>query len=370
MEPRTQDVPGYYVWEVPGKDLVVHLHLEVIDGLLSEVMRGFGAVPKRGAEVGGVLIGSIERGELTVVRIEDFEPVECAYKRGPSYLFTEDDGAAFDDACERWQPDPSRPAYAVGLFRSHTRDGLSLSPEDIELLDRYFKGPSHIALLVKPFATKASLAGFFFREDGVFPDETPLQFPFRRRDLTGEEPPPRRSLTERGPRERRPRAVARAAVAVPDDGDGGDRDLTDISQAAHAYAVTTPSRSRLGGWMWIPLSFVFLLLGVALGFQAATSMVLRPRVTDWPDFSLGLKAAKTGDNLKVEWNPESPQIRSAQRGVLEIQDGTYSKPVDLDTALLQNGAIIYRNVSNVVHLRLIVYLNPRLSVTETLDWRP
>jgi hypothetical protein len=340
-------------------------------------MRGFGAVPKRGAEVGGVLIGTIEHsgehngenGEPTIVRVEDFESVECSYKRGPSYLFTEDDGRAFHDACERWQPDPSRPAYAVGLFRSHTRDGLSLSPEDLELLDSYFPGPSNVALLIKPFATKASLAGFFFRQDGVFPNETPLQFPFRRRDLTGEEPPPRRSLTERGPRQRRPRALVRPAGPVPDEGDVGDPDESDLTQPGHAYAVTTPTRSRLGGWMLMPLSFVFLLLGVVLGFQAATSLGLRARVTDSPDFSLGLKVAKTGDNLRVEWSPEQPGIRGAQRGVLEIQDGSYSKSVELDAPLLQSGSIIYRNTADAVHFRLIVYMNARLIVTETLDWR-
>src|SRR5580698_3421006 len=162
MEPRTQDVPGYYVWEVPGKGLAVHLHLDVIDGVLADVMRGFGAVPKRGAEVGGILIGAIESGDQTIVRIEEFESVECAYKRGPSYLFTEIDGGAFHDACENWLPDSSRSSYAVGYFRSHTRDGLSLSSEDIDLLETYFAGPSNIALLIKPFATKASLAGFFF----------------------------------------------------------------------------------------------------------------------------------------------------------------------------------------------------------------
>ena len=121
--------------------------------------------------------------------------------------------------------------------------------------------------------------------------------------------------------------------------------------------------------MWIPLSFIFLLLGVALGFQAASSMGSRARVNDSPDFSLGLKVGKSGDNLRVEWNPESPGIREAQRGVLEIQDGAYLKPVDLDAALLQTGSIIYRNSSNNVHFRLIVYMNARSDVAETLDWR-
>jgi hypothetical protein len=59
MATRTQPPPGYYVWEVPGKPVAVHLHLDVLDRIASEVMRGFGAVPKRGAEVGGLLIGIV-----------------------------------------------------------------------------------------------------------------------------------------------------------------------------------------------------------------------------------------------------------------------------------------------------------------------
>src|SRR5580704_10894536 len=114
MDPSIQAAPGYYVWELPGKPVVVHLNLNVIDRLSADVMRGFGAVPKRGAEVGGVLLGSIEQGETTIVRVEEFEAVTCDYKRGPSYLFTADDGAAFEDACMRHQPDAARAMYAVG----------------------------------------------------------------------------------------------------------------------------------------------------------------------------------------------------------------------------------------------------------------
>src|ERR1700691_4748332 len=155
MDPNTQAVADYYVWELPGKPVVVHLHLDVIGRLSAEVMRGFGAVPKRGVEVGGILLGSIEPsedGEQSIVRVEDFEPVACDYKRGPSYLFSAADGAAFDDARVRWQPDSTRAAYAVGYFRSHTRDGLALAPEDVGFVEQYFPSPAHIALRVKPFA--------------------------------------------------------------------------------------------------------------------------------------------------------------------------------------------------------------------------
>src|SRR5437899_12667722 len=99
MDTKTQGVPGYYVWAAPGRSVVVHLHLDVVDRILIDVMRGFGAVPKRGAEVGGVLLGRIEKGDPSVVWIEDFVLVACEYKRGPSYLLTRDDLNAFEEAC-------------------------------------------------------------------------------------------------------------------------------------------------------------------------------------------------------------------------------------------------------------------------------
>ena len=39
------------------------------------------------------------------------------------------------------------------------------------------------------------------------------------------------------------------------------------------------------------------------------------------DFALSLSVAKSGNNLTVRWNPNAPAVRSAQRGVLEIDDG-------------------------------------------------
>ena len=161
----------------------------------AEVMRGFGAVPKRGAEVGGVLLGVIEEGgsgEQVVVRIDDFAPVHCGYKRGPSYLLVDEDGRAFADACGRWSRESGEAVYAVGYYRSNTRESLHFAPEDAEIMNHYFPDPSSVALLIRPNATKASIAGFFVREDGVFPETTPLEFPFRRWDLTGEERPTHR----------------------------------------------------------------------------------------------------------------------------------------------------------------------------------
>lgn len=359
MDPSAQAVPGYYVWELPEKPVVVHLNLDVIDRMSAEVMRGFGAVPKRGAEVGGVLLGAIEEGEPTIVRIDDFEPVACVYKRGPSYLFTADDGAAFDDAWTRSAPDSGRSAYAVGYFRSHTRDGLSLGLEDIELMENYFPSPSQIALLVKPFATRVSVASFFFREDGLFQSTAALEFPFRRRELTGEEAPPRRSMLERVPRRREVRNVAQEEILDP---------VSAAPEPAYAYASPSTSQVR-SGWMWIPLSFVFLLLGVVLGFQAALTMGPKAAGSGASDFSLGLTVTKEGDNLSVKWDREALAVKAAERGVLEIEDGGHTKPVELDVAQLRNGSILLANSSGTVRFRLTVYPQARLSVVQTMEWK-
>ena len=195
----TQAAPGYFVWEVPGERVVVHVRLEVMVRLEWEVRRGFRSVPKRGAEVGGLLLGTTEDGFPTIVRVEDFEAVPCNYQFGPSFQLGEDDGSAFDSACERRQSSASPSAHAVGYFRSHTREDLALDANDLAILDRLFPNPSHVALLVKPHATEACVAGFFFRDGGAFPPATPLEFPFGQPELLSEEaapPPPPRAEPE------------------------------------------------------------------------------------------------------------------------------------------------------------------------------
>jgi hypothetical protein len=360
MDPSIQAAPGYYVWELLGKPVVVHLNLAIIDRMAAEIMRGFGAVPKRGAEVGGLLLGTVEPGEQTIVRVEDFEPIACDYRRGPSYLFTADDSAAFEDAC-------TRATSAVGYYRSHTREGMSLGLEDIELMEQYFSSPSHIALLVKPFATKVSVASFFFREDGLFPSAAPLEFPFRRRELTGQEAPPRRSMLERMPRRQRsdPRSEE---ISVAPPADFPPEELSAPTPRAPAYPYTPPSKSRTrSGWVWIPLSFVFLLLGVVLGFQAALTM--GPKAAGAVDYSLGLTVTREGANLSVKWDRDAPAIKVAQKGMLEIEDGGHTKPVDLDAAQLSNGSILFTNSSRTVRFRLIVYPQAGLTVMQTKEWK-
>jgi len=357
MEASAQGVPGYFVWQVPGQR-VVHLSIDVVDRMSADIMRGLGLVPKRGAEVGGILIGTVQSD---TIRIENFEPVPCTYARGPSYLLTDAEREAFEETRQR------RGTEAVGYYRSHTREGLALQPEDIQLLDKLFPSGATVALLVKPFATKPGIGGFFVRENGVFPAATPLEFPFRRWEMTGEEPPRRAPMQDRKRKEREPEAP------VPSDEKVAAAEMA--TQPYHRIFSTEPAeppkelpepplpKSRTG--MWLVACFVFLLLGVLLGYEA---MRITAPQRGASDFELSLAAERTDENLTVRWNPNARAILSASNGALEIDDAGETRHVELDRATLSNGSMLYHNVSDKIRFRLVVNLNSGLSVTEALEW--
>ena len=360
MEASTQGVPGYFVWQAPGQPVVVHLRIDVVDRMGADIMRGFGLVPKRGAEVGGILLGTVKSG---TIRIEDFEPVPCTYARGPSYLLTDAEREAFEEACQR------RGTEAVGYYRSHTREGLALQPEDIHLLEHHFQ----LALLVKPFATKPGIGGFFVRENGVFPAATPLEFPFRRWEMTGEEPPRRAPMQERKRKEREPEAPVPSApidekVAAPPASAIAPQPfyrIFSMEPAELSKELPEPPRPKSRTGIWLVACFVFLLLGVLLGYEA---MRIAAPQRGASDFALSLAVERTGENLTVRWNPSARAVISASSGVLEIEDGADTKRVELDRANLSNGSMVYHNLSDKVRFRLVVFLKSGLSVTEALEW--
>lgn len=354
-------VPGTYAWEAPGKPQIVRLSLDVVDRMQQDVMRGFGAVPRRGAEVGGVLIGSTLQDESgrPVILVDDYELVPIEYKRGPSYLLSSEDFAAFAALLDRLRR-ANDPAYQpVGFFRSHTRDAAGLGEEDIQLLDQFFPEPDAAVLWIRPFATKVGVAGFLFRENGAFSESPPAaEFSFRRKDLA-------------------PGETAGASVRAGRHREAAPSEITVVSSDPLPPGWLPPERPHLErapaaapdarSWYWLPLSFCFLLLGVFLGFLAALSM--RPPAPDAADFfKVGMSAERTGDDIHIKWDRQAPAIRAAQHGVLTIEDGRYSKTLELDQSQLQNGSVVYSRSSNSVHFRLQLSTGLRDTVTETVEW--
>jgi len=172
-----------YLWEVPQKPVAVRLALDFIDRLEKEVIENFRSLTSHGSEIGGVLLGSVIPGTPLTVIVQDYEPILCDYSRGPLYRLSDADLVRFERAIEQHGAPGAIPV--TGFFRAHSRKGLSLDADDVAFLDARFRSPHHIALLVRPFATKTSVGGLFIREDGVLHgDASYLEFPFRSSQLT------------------------------------------------------------------------------------------------------------------------------------------------------------------------------------------
>jgi len=387
----------YYVWEVPGK-AAVHLYFDVIDRLLPEIMRGFGALPRRGAEVGGLLLGRVLESAPLVVSVEEFEPIPCEYLSGPSYRLSAADRERLEQTLALWQ---DRPLRVVGFYRSHTRKDLFLAAEDVDLFRRYFAGPEHVFLLVKPFATRASVAGFFFWEDGRMEMEAPYaQFPFSRSELGGgaaHPPLPLRQAEPPAPNLPPPRArtqpipmpqageMRRAARPEPFAEDGEDRYVpalekaetipaelpspADSGPAEGTYLLPPPPErgeapprppARRGRW----LAAAALLLGAAFaGYRY------------WPQTgadggrapaeALHLAVNVVGPQLDITWDRQSPAILRAQRGTLVITDGAHREQVPLSAQQLREGRVLYTRVTREVALRLEVTAEGRPAASES-----
>ena len=377
-------IPGFHVWEVPGRWISIELSLDVVDRLNQDVIRGFGSLPRRGAEVGGILLGTVSGGGR-IVRVEDYREVPIEYRRGPSYLLSELDTKAFEAALVNVRSNAASSARPIGYFRSHTRDGVGLSEEDLDLVASHFATPETIILLIRPFGTKPSTAGFYFKEDGKFQSGPPLlEFPFRRRDLAPDEstPPP-----ERPPRGMSPSSRVRRAAAAAEPSERPPVRNAQVKSVAKASEIevvgplltnepraigpTIPAETSKfrNGRIWLPMSVVFLLVGLLAGFQAA--MRVGPETFGGLDpYHLSLTVTPAGSDLQVKWDRQSPVIRKALRGILTIDDGKYHKPIELDADRLQGGSeVVYRHYSNQVRFHLEVFLKDSNSVAETVEWK-
>jgi hypothetical protein len=369
--------PGYRLWEAPGGSTTVHLSLDIIERLLGEVLSGFGAIPRRGAEIGGLLVGRIEGQE---VRIDHFEAVPCEYRRGPSYLLSENDGRAFAEAYERWKPVAEKQSYAVGYFRSNTRDQFVTAEEDRELMRKYFPNAPQVMLLIRPYASRTSIAGFVAYENGALGSGPANEFPFRRNELEGGHPRASRRLTDvkrvaditldRPARPRGPEIVAKPEVPpIPTERKIylEPQPVSVVREPRNETISEAPPKKRR--WAWLIACAVVLLIGSAAGFTSALMMMARSEAPSAGDpYSLALTVSKVDDSLHLRWGQRVQAVQSAQRGALEISDGSYSKTVELDESQLHNGSVIYHNLTKQVRFRLIIYDRGGNALAETIEW--
>ncbi len=332
---KKPSAPAYYEWRPPGGPLSVHISFAVIDQIESDVMKGFWSVPKRGAEVGGVLFGRIAgSGETTTVVIDDYEPVVCEYRRGPSYVLSEADRKRLDRALRKGDGE----RQVVGFYRSHTRLGLYLDQDDFGLLQSYFANPNCVVLLVRPHAAKTSVGGFFFWEEGnIHRQSTYLEFPFSSAEIQKSLPP-----------QPAPAPVA-AEPAQP------------AAAPVRPAAAPAPPRLRLPVRIQVPASILpgaaialLALVAILAGSHLLGSRAGAARAAN-NDSSPALSIQRNGAYLQVDWNRNAPSVLNAQRGVLLITDGNRRQELHLDSSELRSGSVAYSPLTGDVRFRLDLF---------------
>jgi uncharacterized protein (TIGR02246 family) len=145
-----------------------------VDGIVKEALTAFHAIPRRGAEMGGVLLGRHEEDRIVV---EDFEPVVCEHRWGPSYILSETDLRGLEETLQWCARRDAGPAV-VGFCRSHTRADGGPDDHDRELFERYFPDARAVFLLLKPDRQQQIEATYFARSGGILSQAAgPLPFP-------------------------------------------------------------------------------------------------------------------------------------------------------------------------------------------------
>lgn len=153
----------YYRWDEPESNITVCLQPEMIDRLQTDSRHG-------GNEIGGILLGTVERrDDRVLVVVDGFEDVSCGHRHGPAYVLSGAGASVFESSLDRARK--LRDRSAVGYYRSHNRTGLFLSAADLSLIQRHFRAPESVFLLIKPLANGACTAGFFFWKDGQIQSE-------------------------------------------------------------------------------------------------------------------------------------------------------------------------------------------------------
>jgi hypothetical protein len=324
-------------------------------------IEGFVALPRRGLEVGGVLVGEIAHGE---VRIEGFREVTCEHRYGPSFLLSESDRAGLQELLAEPRPG-TQPV--VGMFRSVTSRDAAVSDLDEAIMnDCCPRGDGVFLRLIPQSAEKCLAVCRFFRDGKLLPgtDDPPLVFdpkrmppaepsaagpqqvPSNAQSAHDSEPaetePP--VMAEPAPEEVAPRPPLpppyRARMEPPE------------QPVQEVRATSAGGKGGTRAWAWIAAVCCLLTGASAAVIFALWPLAQRPR---WAE--LHLEARTAGKQLELTWDTNASRAVGATRGLLTVTDGDSRRGLEFDAGQIAAGKYMYTPAHNDLDFRLILYTN-------------
>jgi proteasome lid subunit RPN8/RPN11 len=310
-------------WRVPECPFTIEWSTAAMEEIRAAAMEALFSVPHGGAEIGGVLWGSRSGRQ---VRILAARPLLCEYALGPTFTLSGKDHVRLAALLQEKLHDGSQYRLSdgwepVGWYHSHTRSEILLSGRDVEIHNRYFPEPWHVALVVRPHAMQPMRAGFFFREaNGTIHAES--------------------SYSEFSVEPASQPEVAQSAPAPV------------VGQVVSPPQAPSAKRSRK--WLW------WAMLGLAMAGATFVfkSDALRQRWTRVfaadRSSSVSLIAYDLNGQLQIRWDWTAKSIRSAETGTLEITDGETHTVIALDKQRLR-GTLSYARIGGHVDVRLALH---------------
>src|SRR5476651_2314206 len=81
-------------WSAPQCPFTIEYSTRVLDDIRLAVVDAFFSLPRGGAEIGGILLGTQEPGRLAVT---SYQAIECEHANGPSFTLSQNDEAKLRD---------------------------------------------------------------------------------------------------------------------------------------------------------------------------------------------------------------------------------------------------------------------------------
>jgi outer membrane biosynthesis protein TonB len=325
---------------------------EALSALTAEIGAGFMSIPRRGAEVGGILAGEMaQKGSEWSVSVDRIIPVSIQYQFGPSWRLSAADKHEFQQLVHKG----CQSSRLIGWFRSNTRPEHEPEEADRQISQTFFPGDQSIFLFCEPSADGQVKArciivlprrvevafafevGKFSRLEALFhsrnddaSEAAPVLAPAIPGPLSGTAPAaPRRTLVSRNVK------IAVAALAM----------TASVWYArGHVFTATT-ARADAGSMSLVPTA-----AAASPAPAPATPAPLGPRA----DYQLGLRADYQKDSLLIGWNRAAPVLASAASATFRIADAGRTRILDLSARELQNGSIVYKPKADEISVELNV----------------
>jgi TonB family protein len=365
----------YFDWDPEGSPVSIRLNRDAMAGMARDVAEGLKSLPRRGLEVGGLLLGRIAPGEKPTVWIERYQRVSCEHRFGPQFILDDDDKAGLERAAANILSGGD--LAVVGLYRSHTRDGFQLEKPDLDLVHQYFSDASDLILLIKPEGFSDIFARFYVHDSDGGARQAGDSFPFQGRLIVNTSP-------EEEQEEEKEETREQAKAETPVSQDRPRRLVPDFAPLPVAPPNTAelpaggflfPPRERvleeeevrptLGSRVktWIPLVALLLVAGAVVWLfsrpathESVPSTAVAPAEPARP---LGLSVEPMGQEpnlqtLRVSWNPNATALHDARSVQLFVREADDQNRIELSPPELTSASYTYSPKGNDVTFRLEV----------------